>query len=59
MTITPGSSKIWINNNAIGSISKSETQNPFSPVEFGTEVSGGIRTEVSGLDADGLLPYAT
>ncbi len=59
MTIVAGGSRVWINNNAIGSLSKSETLNPFSPVEFGTEVSGGIRTEVSGLDADGLLPYAT
>ncbi len=63
MTIVPGGSRVWINNNAIGSLSKSETLNPFSPVEFGTDVATGtgIRNEVFnfGADADSLLPYAT
>ncbi len=63
MTIIAGQPRVWINNNAIGSLSKSETLNPFSPVEFGTAVATGtgIRTEVSNMDsdADGILPYAT
>lgn len=58
MSIVPGESIIVVEENAIGSIASSETQNPFTPVEFGRTLgAGGLSAKVKADDADGYLPY--
>jgi hypothetical protein len=61
MSIIPGTAVILVENNAIGSLDTSQTQNPPTPVEYGRTVSAGqgIRLDkVKTDDADGKLPYA-
>ena len=61
MSIIPGTSVILVETNAIGSVSQSETLNPFTPVEFGRTVASGTgirQVKVKTDDADGKLPYA-
>ncbi|AGK86636.1 hypothetical protein S-CBP4_0029 [Synechococcus phage S-CBP4] len=41
MSIVPGTSVILVENNAIGSLTNSQTQNPPTPVEYGRTVASG------------------
>lgn len=56
MSIIPGTAVIKNELNAIGSIERSDTFNPPTPVEYGRAVSPNAKIKTD--DADGRLPYA-
>lgn len=57
MSLKPGSNVVFVEVNAIGSLSQSETMNPPTPVEYGRAVTPVDKAKTD--DADGKLPYAT